>query len=194
MLHRLEALLVLILIPVVILMWVQVFKLETPNSLASAGNGQVRQVERPSSKALSSVVSKALEGTNGRYAIVIKNLKTGESFYQNETDTFEPGSIYKLWVMATVYQQIKDGIITPDQPISENVADLNQLFDIDPADAELTEGEVNFTVDSAVYQMITISHNYAALSLTKLIKNSNIKNFLVAEKFNGSDLGSPPKN
>jgi hypothetical protein len=60
---------------------------------------------------LSEVVEKSLTGTRGTYAIVIKNLRTGEIYTRNETRIFEPASLYKLWVMGTVYKQVKAGTL-----------------------------------------------------------------------------------
>src|SRR3990170_6931778 len=47
--------------------------------------------ERPQDS-LEDVVQNALEGTNGSYAVVVINLKTGESYSLNEHKEFEPGS------------------------------------------------------------------------------------------------------
>ncbi len=116
---------------------------------------------------LKTIVENALKETKGTYGIVIKNLKTGENFFANEHRVFEAGSLYKLWVMAVVYKEIQSGQLQKDQVLSEDIATLNQEFYIDPEEAEQTEGTIILTVSSALTQMITISHNYAALLLTQ---------------------------
>ncbi|MBI2086062.1 serine hydrolase [Candidatus Daviesbacteria bacterium] len=139
---------------------------------------------------LEETVGNALEGTKGTYAIAVKNLKTGEKYYLDEHRVFETGSLYKLWIMAVVYQQIQNGQLTEDQVLSEDVATLNDKFNIDSDSAELTEGTITFTVRDALNQMITISHNYAALLLTEQIKLSSVATFLKDKGFSESIVGT----
>ena len=63
---------------------------------------------------LANVVEKSLAGAQGTYAIAIKNLKTGEEFYQNEHLVYDTASLYKLWVMLTVYDQLRSGDLKED--------------------------------------------------------------------------------
>lgn len=139
---------------------------------------------------LEEAVDNALEGTQGTYAVAVKNLKSDETFYSNEHKVFETGSLYKLWIMTVVYQQIQNGQLTQDQVLSEDVATLNDKFNIDPDSAELTEGTITFTVRDALNQMITISHNYAALLLTEQIKLSSVATFLKENNFIESTVGT----
>lgn len=142
---------------------------------------------------LKEVVEKALVGTKGTYAVYIKNFKTNEEYKSRENDTFEPASLYKLWVMATTYQQIKEGALKEDEMLSQSIPTLNQEFGIDPSLAELTEGSIEMTVTEALTQMITISHNYAALLLAEKVKNSVVKDYIQNNGFSNSSLGEPPK-
>jgi beta-lactamase class A len=64
--------------------------------------------------------------------------------------------------MTETYKQIEAGTISPDDVLSSSIPELNRIFDIDPENAELTEGDISLTVSQALNQMITISHNYAA--------------------------------
>lgn len=144
----------------------------------------------PTAHSLKGTVEKSLAGTKGTYGIAIRNFKTGESYYLNEGRIFEAGSLYKLWVMATVYQQIQEGKLTEDQVLSRDVAALNQKFNIDPGSAELTEGTVTLTISNALNQMITISHNYAALLLSEKIKLSSVATFLQENNFMQSQVGT----
>lgn len=142
------------------------------------------------SSSLRSVVNDSLNGAKGTYGVVIKNLKTDETYYINEHKIFETGSLYKLWVMASVYEQIQDGKLTEDEVISDDVAVINREFNISPDWAELSEGTVTFSVRDALSQMITISHNYAALLLTKKIKLSAVAVFLKEKGFIESSVGT----
>lgn len=141
---------------------------------------------------LKSAVDNALSGSKGTYAIFIKNLKTGETYAVNEHQQFDSGSLYKLWIMVTAFNQIKDGSLLIDETLTEDIADLNQKFEIDDEDAELTDGAISLTTASAIEQMITISHNYAALLLTDRIKLSEAKKLIDSYSFTETTL-NPPK-
>lgn len=127
---------------------------------------------------LRAAIETSLVGTEGTYAVVVKNLKTGEEASVNGERVFASASLYKLWVMGAIYEQVQLGKINLSDPIEEDVVGLNNYFGISPDTAELTEGTVSFSVESAIYQMITISHNYAALSLTKKIGLESLNRFL----------------
>lgn len=138
-------------------------------------------------------VEKSLEGTQGTYAIYIKNLKTGEVYVQKEHEEFQSGSLYKLWVMAVVYDQIKNGKLKETDQMKQDIAYLNKKFDIASESAELTEGEIDLPVKQALTQMITISHNYAALLLSEKVGLTNVAKFLKDQGFSESKIGQPPR-
>lgn len=131
----------------------------------------------------------SLSGAKGKYGVVVKDLKSGkkEAFFGDKI--YQVGSLYKLWIMAVTYRQIQDGKLSKNEVLSEDVIDLNKDFNIDPKAAELTEGIVTVTVQEALRQMIDISHNYAALILTKKIKLSNVIKFLGENGFKNSSVG-----
>lgn len=136
------------------------------------------------------VVRQALLGSEGSYSIVIKQLKTGEYYYLNEHREYESASLYKLWVMATVYKQIQAGKLEENEPLTADVVKLNKSFGIASDSAELSDGELDFTIGSALRQMITISHNYAALALTTKVKLSSIDSFLKQNNLRESKVGT----
>lgn len=144
------------------------------------------------SRELEKIVKEVVANENGTYAIVIKNLKTGEEYDLNETRKFDSASLYKLWTMGTVYQQIEDGKLTLDKPISMSIEELNRIFDLGE-DAEEKEGTLDTTVREALERMITISHNYSALLLTYTVKNASVKKFLLDNHLTASNTGSPPR-
>lgn len=146
-----------------------------------------------SSSRLSVVVEDSLRGSKGTYGILIKNLKTGEMYHHNEHMTFESGSLYKLWIMATAYEQIEEGTLKIDDNLHADIPKLNEKFNIATEDAELKEGEIDFTIGSALRQMITISHNYAALALSQKVGMKNVKAFLKSHDLTESFTGQPPK-
>ncbi|MCL5004057.1 MAG: class A beta-lactamase-related serine hydrolase [Patescibacteria group bacterium] len=143
----------------------------------------------PEGQSLDEVMNQALEGADGTYGLAVENLKTGETFYRNEHTAFEVGSLYKLWVMAVVYQKIDSGILSESQILSQDIATLNQEFWIDPGFAEQTEGSISVSVDDALTQMITVSANYPALLLSEKIGLSSVAQFLNDYGFRESAVG-----
>ncbi len=141
---------------------------------------------------LHQTILQTLSGAKGKYSVAVEDLKNGkrESLYGDKV--FAVGSLYKLWVMTEAFKQIQDGKLSKDEILSEDVSILNKEFNIDPESAELTEGTVTLTVQDALKQMIDISHNYAALLLTKRIKLSNVAKFLKTNDFKDSHVGDIP--
>ena len=144
----------------------------------------------PKDKSLKTAVEYALLGTKGTYGVIVKNLRTGEKYYSNEHKVYKAGSLYKLWIMAAVYQSIQNGELKEDEQLSQEVEVLNDKFAIEGEAAELTEGTITLTVGDALKQMITISHNYAALLLTEKIKLSTVAKYLKEKGFNESKVGT----
>lgn len=123
---------------------------------------------------LKTTIEKALAGTQGAYAVFVKNLKTQEKYIFNKDRVFEPGSLYKLWVMQLIFEKIQKGELAENQILTQDVDFLNKYFEIASDEAELTSGVINLTIKSAIEQMIAISHNYAALLLLTQVDRSKI--------------------
>lgn len=147
------------------------------------------EVKIETKKKLDKAVKSALEGTKGNYAVVIKSLENKDSYFLNEHEIFDAGSLYKLWVMAETFKQIQANTLTENEVLTEEIETLNNKFDIDPDLAELKDGTISLSVLDALNQMITISHNYAALLLTEKIKLSTVDNFLAKNSFKESSVG-----
>lgn len=151
---------------------------------------KAKQPDNSPKPSLKEVVEKALEGGKGTYGVAVKDLRLGESFSFNEHKSFEAGSLYKVWVMAEAFRQIEGGILKEDEVLSEKIEVLNKKFNISSDSAELKEGVVSLSVQDALEQMITISHNYAALLLTEKVKLSKVAEFLKQQDFNESKVGT----
>ena len=141
---------------------------------------------------LENQIKPLIQNEQGTYAVGIKNIKTGDEYYLNEDRKFETASLYKLWIMATVYQQIEQGKISLDQTLSEDVPDLNNKFNISSDSAELTTGTITSTVQDALTQMITVSDNYSALLLSSKVLLSTVSQYLTTNGFVNSSIGTPP--
>ena len=163
-------------------------------SISGRFNNNINSLLSPMAKeGLRSVIESSLKGSSGRYGIFIKDLKAGESYYLNENQQFEAGSLYKLWIMGASFEKIKRGELKEDEILSDKVENLNALFNIASDEAELKEGEIEMSVSSAISQMITISHNYAALLLTKDVGISKVSEFLKRYDLNQSSVGNEVK-
>jgi beta-lactamase class A len=142
---------------------------------------------------LEEVVLDALDGSSGTYGIVIKNLRSGKQFVYNDVRVYTSASLYKLWVMATVMQQLEQGKITENQVFSSDIVKLNETFNIASESAERTEGTISLSVANAVDRMITISDNYSALLLSSRVRLANVNALLEANGMFDSKTGQPPK-
>jgi beta-lactamase class A len=92
--------------------------------------------------------------------------------------------------MGAVYEQIEQGNLKEDEKLSRSISYLNSKFGISPENAEQTTGGISLTVNQALNQMITISHNYAAMLLTEKIKLSTTASYLKSQGFNNSRVGT----
>lgn len=140
---------------------------------------------------LEEIVQNELENASGTYSVAIKNLKTNEYYFYNERRQFETASLYKLWVMGAVFEEIEKGNINKAQNIGFEAEDINKRLDIATESAEITEGFVGDSVENALERMITISDNYSAHILYLTVGWSKIKNFLNYYEFNDSSADLP---
>ena len=140
-------------------------------SFKNEESGLISPLLRPN---LNSVIKNSLNEYQGKFGIFIKNLKTNETFSLNENQFFKPASFYKLKLMVLAFKALKEGQLSEDDVLSADIKELNDSFDIATETAELTEGTIELTVKSALEQMITISHNYSALLLTKTLAAENL--------------------
>ncbi|OGE37732.1 hypothetical protein A3B45_04780 [Candidatus Daviesbacteria bacterium RIFCSPLOWO2_01_FULL_39_12] len=166
----------------------------TPFSLYNPFSNSQNIPDSKFSKSLEALVQTSLAGSEGIYGIVIKNLKIEEKYSNLEDKIFDAGSLYKLWVMAETIRQVQNGQLNLDETLSEDIAVLNKDFNIDPDSAEMQRGTITLTVDQSLNQMITISHNYAALLLIKKIGLSSIKDFLQNNNLDKSTVGTGGEN
>lgn len=126
---------------------------------------------------LHSTVQNSLDGSDGEFGIVIKNLKTGETYTQNENKSFVSASLYKLWLMGTAYTQFENGKLKPTDFIANNAGSLNSMFGIASESAERSSGNVAMNAQNAIYNAITVSDNYSALLLTSRVTIKELGNF-----------------
>jgi beta-lactamase class A len=143
---------------------------------------------------LSKFISADLAGAQGTYAIVIQDLTTNTSFRYNEHTVFDTGSLYKLWVMGEIFREIQNNILDENITLSQNIPTLNAKFGLSADVAELNSGTITLSVHNALTQMITISHNYAAMLLTEKIGLSSVTTYLRTNGFSESKVGDDVSN
>ncbi len=158
---------------------------------------------------LGRLAQKDLLDRGGQYAVVIKNLKTGEEYSLNKDQEFHSASLYKLWVLAVAQEQIKAGKLKPDEQLSAKKKDLDRTLQLipnqdttpTPADSGSQDPNsptpppdpvISMSVNEALNQMIKVSDNYAALLLVRKIGAKNIDDFISRQGFSESAFGSPP--
>lgn len=134
--------------------------------------------QNKASNELEEIVQSELENTEGTYAIAIKNLKTNEYYLFNEDRVFSSASLYKLWVMGAIYEEIEKENLSLNQNIGFEAQTINERLNIASDSAEITEGFVGNTVEGALERMITISDNYSAHILYLTIGWSRVGEFL----------------
>jgi len=127
------------------------------------------------------------------FGVAAISLETGEEAFINPNMSFPAASLYKLWVMAVVFEQIEKGQFSLKTNLSKNVTDLNQEFNLDKDVAEKTSGVVSETVEEALNQMITISDNYSALLLVDQIGVNSIQKFLTNNGLTSSHVSQNGK-
>lgn len=147
-------------------------------------------VPKKEPETLEKSIQHALKGSTGTYAVIVKSLKeeTHDEYILNGDRVFETGSLYKLWVMAEAFNQIQNGTLKENEVLSEDIAVLNKKFDIASESAEIKDGTITVTVAQGLKQMITISHNYAALLLSDRVGLENVALFLEKNGFKESRI------
>ena len=100
----------------------------------------------------------------GRWAVVVKDLKTQHAYQFNENEIFVSASLYKLAVMFAVFDEIENGQLKLDDAIG------------------------NTTIEDALNAMITISDNETALALAEKIGWTKIDDLMANFGMPGIDL------
>lgn len=141
---------------------------------------------------LSKVITDTLSKSSAKYGIFIKNLSSNEVYSQNPNTQFPAASLYKLWILGDAASQIQSGRLSLDETLSGKIADINSNFNISSDSAELTDGYISMVVSDALDQMITISHNYAALLLFERLGISSLNTYLANHDYHSSTVDELP--
>lgn len=137
-------------------------------------------------------IANSVAHSEGTYSVVVIDLKDNQTYSLNPDRIYNSASLYKLWVMAAVYQAINDKKLNRNDILSESVENLNKSFNIASDEAELQSGTIKMTVGDALDKAVTLSDNYSALLLTKKLGISTINSFLIAHQLTHSKTSLPP--
>lgn len=121
------------------------------------------------SQSLTKIVSKDLEGKNGDYAIYIEDLTDHEKFGLNENEIMPAASLYKLYLMAAVLEEVDRGQLTVDSQIYASKSHLEDVFGDTDFGYEDSPEEISYTVLEALQRVGRISDNFAAIMLAEKI-------------------------
>lgn len=198
-------LLILFLIPVTIYrLSVSQNKEDSKKLVLSAVKAPPKQIlTQAPQRQLEQLVKKYLTNQEGKYGVVIKNLKTGENYYYNEDNKFNSASLYKLWVMAVAFQKIKDGAWNETEVLSSSVSSLDETLStttptpvpsgFTPTPSANEPQIISMKVQEAIEKMITVSDNYAALLLASKSGSLSISKFLKDYGLQNSNFKQPPQ-
>ncbi|MHB1134063.1 MAG: serine hydrolase [Chloroflexota bacterium] len=110
------------------------------------------------------LVEQHLGDLTGEFGVIVKDLKTGETFTLNPSRPFPSASLYKLGLLYEVLKQDKEGnlsLTTKMDITSRHMAEAE-------SDEKLVEG-MTVTIDRSLWFLITLSSNSAAAALHEYV-------------------------
>jgi len=159
-------------------------------------------VEKVKVSELPKIFDKHFSEEEDNYAVVIKNLETREAFVHNGDKEFISASLYKLWVLAVVKEQLDEGTLSEDDLLSSEKNILDNRLSVNtptPKPEGFTPEEnkeieyISYKIGGALEKMITISDNYSAILLSNRVGAGSITDFLEEYELYNSAYSSPPK-
>jgi len=131
---------------------------------------------------LRNYINKAMERHNAVVAVAFEDLQTGETFFFNETVQMHAASTMKTPVMIEVFKQVEQGKFNLDDSllvknefrsiIDSSVYSLD--FGEDSDDVVYKNQGNKMSIYELVYQMITVSSNFATNLLVDLVSAENV--------------------
>ena len=126
-------------------------------------------------------------GKDAEFALIIHNLDTGEKAAINPQGLFKTASLYKLFVMLTVYNDISQGKMSLDDNLTLTQEIANYSIDDDGGVLIVPVGGT-MTVRDLMYAMIVNSNNAAALMLLFQVRTAHMRQLVADFGFKGADL------
>lgn len=123
-----------------------------------------------------------LSKTEGRFAVGVFDLQTGEGLYVNPDTVFHAASTMKTPVMIEVFKQAKAGKLSLDESIVVK-NEFRSIVDGSPYQLDVSDDSdslvyqrisTRMSIRDLVYQMITVSSNLATNILIELVGAPNV--------------------
>jgi len=133
------------------------------------------------------IINDEVGKSKAEYGIVLTDFENKKSYRLNADQTFTAASLYKLWVMATLMEQIDTKKISKKTILESDIDSLYERFNIASPSAN---AKITISVVNALEQMITVSDNTTALLLSSRVGMANIKTFLEKNNMTNSTLGT----
>lgn len=128
---------------------------------------------------LKQIVTDHLKDKDGEYAIYIESLDQNKpkiKYAQNEQVVFQSGSLYKLFLLATVLDEIQKGNLKSEDTLEADLSYLKQELEFTEFGYEDSPPKVTMTVEKALDRISTVSDNYAAFMLAQKVSWEKVQN------------------
>lgn len=126
-------------------------------------------------------------GNEAEFGLVVHHLERDARFALNNQKLFETASLYKLFVMLTIYYDISQGKLSLDNPITLS-AGLAADAVGDDGGALIVPVGGKMSVRDLLHAMIADSNNTASLMLLFHVKPDHMRQVVADVGFRGSDL------
>lgn len=134
---------------------------------------------------LQAIVDGVAEKYPGVWGIVVKKLDTGQYAAYNGDVQQQSASLYKLWVLAELFRQVRAGNLSLSD--EEIVTNADAAYDIMIGESRIAPG-TSITIQRAADRMIRRSDNTASILLVRVLGPDNISRFMRQNGLNSSVL------
>lgn len=114
---------------------------------------------------LSKVIEKDLQGSEGKFAIYIEDIESGEKYELNAHDKMPSASLYKVFMMGAALKEVEDGNMKMDTVISRSKSELTNILGEVDYGYEDYGSPISFTLEEILTRIGRISDNFAAIML-----------------------------
>lgn len=124
---------------------------------------------------LQAIVDDVVSELPGTWGVIVKKLDTGQyAAFQPDVQQVS-ASLYKMWVLAELYRQVKEGAVDLDGYAS--VTGEDAYYDILIGESRLPVGS-DITIRQAAKLMIQLSDNTSSALLVRVLGPDNINRFM----------------
>lgn len=122
------------------------------------------------SKGLSEIIQRYISQQNGKLAVYIENLQTGEKYSYKELEIFPAASLYKLILLAAVLKEVEAKELSLDDTLVNTKTHLINVLGEEDFGYEDMPENITFTINEALQRVGRISDNFAAIMLTEKLR------------------------